>query len=1068
MKRHITIAAALSAVMASQALAAGPDKYSIGITTTRNYIHTRTYTAAASAAAVDDVAYYDGLGLLSHTVQVGAAPDGRSLVQPVYHNPLFNDKEREYLPYAAAGSNAAVQSAPLATANFSVYGTSDNAYAFTLNEYERSPLDRVRRSYRPGATYRNSDKYTAYTYGTNAANEVLKLSFASGAVAAGGYYGAATLFRNTATDEDGGQTVTFTDKQDNVILERRKIAEGDYADTYYIYDNSSRLVCVVPPEAAKGLNSANAYIAAATVNSLCYSYSYVGDRVVTKRLPGKEPERYGYDLNGRVVLFQDGNMRAAGKAVMYKYDKLNRMIYQKIGTFSGNVDSSAYPDSALDNLDGQLNTVLVAYTYDLTSTAQFSAVTGIATAADRDDNTRSLKTYEKVAVLGDNYSVSGHVERWFFYDYRGRVIQTVSKYPDGSTHRLSTKYDFVGNVTASKETYTHGATTETLDRTFAYDNRGRLLTETATIGGVASSVNYSYDEVGRLTGKSYGGTTLTETLAYNTQGWQTAQTVKKGTETLFDNSLKYYDGTTPLFSGNISEWAWTQKGQSANSYRFSYDKMSRLLGADHYVGTAKADKFTEKAITYDKNSNIKSMTRYVNGTANTLSFTYSGNKRTGYNYDNNGNISKDATNNLDISYNMLNLPSTIKQNNAVKATYTYLADGTKYKAVNASGGGFDYVGSFRYNRNGSNITLESIASAGGRTYKTSGGYEARYFVADHLGSTRMVAYANGTVIEQNDYMPYGERHSNSTLATSGNPYLYNGKESQKDFGINYIDSHARMQTTNAIFTTLDPLCEISYHTSPYTYASANPVNNTDPFGLWTKNDYGYTTTDKFEIWDFLSAYKNNFNGNTAYGYVENYYEWDEYTKNNFHIYTSHASSNIAYSTAIPTAMVMTHNFMGQWAPENFREIRNWQANFARNIDFRENMENPIVKAVHRSQQQFVWGAMAIAGKDMEYFGYGVKYLGMALSLTGVGTGAGLAGIELGSRISNIGTWTQIIYDYKMGKQICGYNAILNSAGNGFGILSKQAKLTYKELLIAQSILGLPFDVLSILNNAIPE
>ncbi len=91
-------------------------------------------------------------------------------------------------------------------------------------------------------------------------------------------------------------------------------------------DNSSRLVCVVPPEAAKGLNSANAYIAAATVNSLCYSYSYVGDRVVTKRLPGKEPERYGYDLNGRVVLFQDGNMRAAGKVMMYKYDKLNRIL----------------------------------------------------------------------------------------------------------------------------------------------------------------------------------------------------------------------------------------------------------------------------------------------------------------------------------------------------------------------------------------------------------------------------------------------------------------------------------------------------------------------------------------------------------------------------------------------------------------------------------------------------------------------------------------------------------------------------------------------------------------------
>ncbi len=76
---------------------------------------------------------------------------------------------------------------------------------------------------------------------------------------------------------------------------------------------------------------------------------------------------------------------------------------------------------------------------------------------------------------------------------------------------------------------------------------------------------------------------------------------------------------------------------------------------------------------------------------------------------------------------------------------------------------------------------------------TSSGCEARYFVTDHLGSTRLVTNSSGTVLEQNDYMPYGERHTNSALAASTNPYLYNGKESQKDFGINYIDSEARFQ-----------------------------------------------------------------------------------------------------------------------------------------------------------------------------------------------------------------------------------------------------------------------------------
>ena len=200
----------------------------------------------------------------------------------------------------------------------------------------------------------------------------------------------------------------------------------------------------------------------------------------------------------------------------------------------------------------------------------------------------------------------------------------------------------------------------------------------------------------------------------------------------------------------------------------------------------------------------------------------------------------------------------------MKATYTYLADGTKIKAVNASGWGSDYIGSFKYNRNNSNITLESVATAGGRTYKTSGGYEARYFISDHLGSTRLIAYPNGSVIEQNDYMPYGELHATSSLATSGNPFLYNGKESQKSFVVNYIDSEARFQRLDGAFNSIDPLCEKYYHISPYTYCAANPINTIDPNGLdW----YSY----KEEYFDA----QGNSHYRTRYKYVKGQMSEDE-------------------------------------------------------------------------------------------------------------------------------------------------------------------------------------------------
>ncbi len=74
---------------------------------------------------------------------------------------------------------------------------------------------------------------------------------------------------------------------------------------------------------------------------------------------------------------------------------------------------------------------------------------------------------------------------------------------------------------------------------------------------------------------------ITETLSYNIQGWLTEKT-----SDVFDMRLRYYDpspgrGSAPSFAGNISEWEWTHKGAGiaspqANTYAFSYDKLSRL------------------------------------------------------------------------------------------------------------------------------------------------------------------------------------------------------------------------------------------------------------------------------------------------------------------------------------------------------------------------------------------------------------------------------------------------------------------------------------------------------------
>lgn len=94
-------------------------------------------------------------------------------------------------------------------------------------------------------------------------------------------------------------------------------------------------------------------------------------------------------------------------------------------------------------------------------------------------------------------------------------------------------------------------------------------------------------------------------------------------------------------------------------------------------------------------------------------------------------------------------------------------------------------------------------------------------------------YGNGTILQQADYLPYGEKCYNPSLISGNNAYLYGGKQLQTFIGIPWYDSQARYQNTEGLLSGIDPLCEQHYSLSPYAYAACNPVNCVDPWGLTT-------------------------------------------------------------------------------------------------------------------------------------------------------------------------------------------------------------------------------------------
>ena len=103
---------------------------------------------------------------------------------------------------------------------------------------------------------------------------------------------------------------------------------------------------------------------------------------------------------------------------------------------------------------------------------------------------------------------------------------------------------------------------------------------------------------------------------------------------------------------------------------------------------------------------------------------------------------------------------------------------------------------------------------------------------DFKGSVRLVVFADGQVIERNDYYPSGclitENIDGETVIL---PYKYNGKEFDHYLGLDLYDYGARLyDPALVVWTGVDPLADEYGGISPYVYCGDNPVNAIDPDG----------------------------------------------------------------------------------------------------------------------------------------------------------------------------------------------------------------------------------------------
>lgn len=207
---------------------------------------------------------------------------------------------------------------------------------------------------------------------------------------------------------------------------------------------------------------------------------------------------------------------------------------------------------------------------------------------------------------------------------------------------------------------------------------------------------------------------------------------------------------------------------------------------------------------------------------------------------------------LNITYSYHNLPQSIELNITGNQDLIYYwndAAGVKLRkqtridqAIVAT---TDYIGSFVYENN----ALQYIQTEEGRIIPDGGNYRYQYFLKDHLGNTWILFDENGSVLQDNSYYPFGMAISGLTFSgnfTPDNKYLFNGKELQDDFELEWYDYGARFyDPVLGRWHSQDPLAEKYRRWSPYNYCVDNPLRFIDPDGMGV--DY-YESANGNVVW----------------------------------------------------------------------------------------------------------------------------------------------------------------------------------------------------------------------------
>lgn len=614
--------------------------------------------------------------------------------------------------------------------------------------------------------------------------------------------------------------------------------------TIYTYTAQGQLATIQNAKAVQGSQA----------QFTTFQYDRLG-RLLSKLDPLGHGDTYTYDILGNRVSQTD----ALGRTTLFSYDALHQ---QK------KIDYPDDPDVTFQyNANGQrthmtdgVGTTIWAYD----GAGRLQSVTDpanqVVNYVYNGLGARTRLTYPDQKMVQYGYTPLGELET--VTDWNNTVTRYQTIYtPDGGWQRLAT----LPNGSATQAEYTALGRLNKLTHTtlafvvgygYGYDPNGNRLWAEETFAYRQMLPMVITDGAGGsfLTAPNPGGSTATPApqnapgrsatpaptlLAYPAPAPQSAprgNLVPTPTVPAYpvpvsqvEPQKSFWQQVVDFLFGDHTPTVSAHSATSANAIPgapgavridYVYDPLNRLTAANYNNGSY----FHYE---YDANG---SRTREITPTSNIVSeydaaarLTKVGN--VDYTWDANGNLLNDGL--LNYTYDNANRLKTAI-GGGTSATYTYNGLGERLsQTVNGA------TTSYTLDLSGS---LSQVLQTNTQTYlygdarlAQSGASGMEYFLPDAQGSVRQIVAANGTLLLNQSYTPYGKVLNGQS--TTPSIYGFDGEQTDST-GLQYLRARYYAPATGSFISKDtwegDPSAPMSY--VPWLFGYANPVNYADPTG----------------------------------------------------------------------------------------------------------------------------------------------------------------------------------------------------------------------------------------------